>query len=310
MANPSSKISRVWVDVLTPFTPSFQVDTEHWINHIKTLSIKGITHFVLFGKAGEGECLSTLEKMRALKALTEHKAISNLVLGIQASSPVEIASLIRNAIQLGVHQFLITPPAFTDQISREGLVAHFRYITQLVGQDNWSFFLHIWGSPGPLQIADASILDLHAACKKHIVGLVDEGTSLARTNDYLKSFAGALPVVPTFEPNALYLKPSPLISAVANLAPNLVSGLLDEPLPPPAEKEVAGLKVRDPHERFHELQALLNNHPRLPTLKHLMGRFTHDNHWKTLHPPQYPLSEPSQVELDKSFKQFHIQPNE
>jgi dihydrodipicolinate synthase/N-acetylneuraminate lyase len=284
---------------------------DHWVTHLKTLSFKGIRRFVLFGKCGEGECFSGDTKVAVLKALlAEGWSPEQLVLGIQGSASQDVVRQLQSAYALGLRQFLITPPAHQHPVQANGLVSYFQGLVKGVGQAGWCFYLHLWGSPGPLEITDACIQDIALACTPHFAGLVDEGPSLARTLDYQKSMAGKHVVIPTCESNVIHLKPRQLISGVANLAPRLVAALLDPPPPPPANKDIAGLKAHVPDERFQALMSCINDLPRIAALKYLMHLLTHGSHWLNLQPPHAPIAVSSEAELQKRFKQFHIQPNE
>lgn len=297
----------VWPDVLTPLQADLQIDEAKLCAHLRNLSAKGIKHFVLFGKAGEGSAFSVDEKLSAVAhVIASGVAGADILLGVQSSSFSEVAQCIGKAHALGVRRFLVSSPQYGLPFSHVALFDYFDQMIKAVNLSDWQLFIHqLSGSNYASDLTEATLADLHKAHPQVFVGIVDQDTHVNHTLDLMRSFDKDIAIAPCYEPNLSILKSNVCVSALANVIPNIMQQLIARQGPEQATK-IAGMKVAKPDDRVVELLALLSDHPTIAALKLMLSLHYRMESWEHIRPPQSQLTPEARVALLGAFKNFNL----
>ncbi|MBU6224704.1 MAG: dihydrodipicolinate synthase family protein [Burkholderiales bacterium] len=301
---------QVWPDLVLPLKDDLSVDTTKFTAHVRNLASKGIQKFVLFGYAGEGASFSTEEKLSVLAVLAQSGfALEDFLLGVNTSVLHEASALISRAHSLGVRQFLVSSPTFYDAVTDTAKIAFYTHLINQVGLPNWQIFIHQLGGSSASDLSSFVVSELLRSHPQHISGVVDQDPRASRCVGFLESFGGKALVTNCHETNLLMLRPPIAVSALANLIPGVVGGILGKGM---AEQKTkfAGMKVKSPDERVISLMAVIGNQPLIASIKFLISVHYRQNNWDIVRPPQSGLSDKSREDLAKAFKAFNLLPNE
>ena len=306
----SQGLHGVWVDALMPLTSDQRVDLVHLTSHLRTLGAKGASQFLLFGCGGEGPSFSGQEKLATLRhLLAAGFSAEQFMLGVSYSAVSETIALAHAAHDLGVRRFLVPPPLHVSRPQQAGVVRYFDALMQGLHRPDVHLHLHLLDSGSAGDLSDAVIADLLRTCPGQLAGLVDQGGVAPRTQDRLRNFGSQLGVCIAHEGNWTLVHTSGMVSALANLVPHLVQGLLSS-LDPAQATKIVGLKERRPDDRIQELLRVIGDRPLVPTLKLLLSLMYRNADWLRVRPPHATLDPVSQESLMKAFKTFNLQPNE
>ena len=304
----NNKLCGVWIDVLNPLQPDFNIDEKRLLAHLRNLSAKGFERFVLFGYAGEGASFTNDEKLSALKrVISEGVEPSNICLGINTSAIVDAVTLINKAYEKGVKRFLVTPPIYYQPLVNESITDYFENLLKRVGLADWQLYIHQLG--GAADAPEASLSELYRSHSEIFCGIVDQDTHVNHTMDLVKSFARQVLVIPTHEANIQILRPNTAISVMANLIPNVLKHVLENQGVSQAIK-IAGMKIRQPDERIIELQKIMTNYPSTAAMKLLLSQHYRQSEWGLVRPPQGKLGNDAKESLIKAFKSFNLTADE
>ena len=305
--NHSNDFRGVWIDVLTPIDKEFNIHEPLLKNHLRNLSAKGFEKFVLFGHGGEGAYFSSEEKLSTLqKVIAEGFAPSNLCLGVCTSAVPDAVNLISKAYERGVRHFLVAPPVLFHPLASSGITAFFTQVINKIHQPDWHLFIHQLGNIS--EAPENSIVDLLQSHPNTLAGIVDQSVHINNTMDLIRSFGSHLKVIPTHETNFKLLKPNTVISIMANLIPDDLSHLLHGDMPAQVTK-IVGMKVKQPDEKFAELEKYIANYPPIPAMKLMLSQFYRQSDWENVRPPQVHLDNDGKEAIMKAFKAFNSSPN-
>lgn len=301
----------VWPDVLTPLQADLRIDEAKLSAHLRNLSAKGLEHFVLFGKTGEGSAFSSDEKLSAVThVIGSGVAGADILLGVQSSSFSEVAQFICQAHALGVRRFLVSAPQYGLPLSHLALSDYFDQMIQQVNQNDWHLFIHqLSGSNHASDLPEATLADLLKMHPQVFAGIVDQDTHVNHTVDLIRSFGKDIAVASCHEPNLSILNPTACVSALANVIPNIMQRLMAHKVPAQATK-VPGMKVAKPDDRVLELMALLGNHPTIAAMKLMLSQHYRTESWAHVRPPQSTLTPEGRNTLLQAFKTFNLQAQE
>lgn len=302
----TSDISGVWADVLTPLKADLSLDAPRFCAHVRNLSAKGVTHFAVFGYAGEGACFSNTEKLDGLKQLIQTGvSASDLMLGVSTTAIGEAVHLIQQAHGLGVRRFLVAPPLHYQPIGQGAMLAFFQQLIRQVNLTHWRLYFHQLGGLFRADVAEATIAELRRQFPFVVTGIVDQDVHPSHTLDLMRSFGSQLIVAPTHEANLLTLKPAVTLSALANLMPVVIKHILANDLPVQTTK-ISGMKVKSPDDRVTELLAPIGDQPLIASLKLFMSMHYRQTEWENVRPPIMRISQEGRETLMKSFKNFNL----
>ena len=301
---------QVWPDLVLPLHNDLSVDTIKFTAHVRNLAAKGIQKFVLFGYAGEGASFSAQEKLSVLGVLAHSGfALEDFILGINTSALQEASSLISRAYDLGVRQFLVSSPTYYEEVNDPAQLAFYDHLITQVNRSNWQIFIHQLGGESPSDLSSSVIAELLRSHPQHIHGIVDEDPRASRCIGFLESFGEKVWVTNCHEPNLLLLRSPIAVSALANLIPGVISGILSKDMPEQKTK-FAGMKVKSADERLVGLLKAIGGRPHIASLKFFISLHYRQSNWDAVRPPQSGLSDQSREDLEKAFKAFNLLPNE
>lgn len=301
----------VWVDALVPLKEDLSIDQVKLASHVRNLCAKGLENFVLFGQAGEGASFSVDEKLETVEhLLSAGLETTNILLGVQSSSFVEISQLIRKAYDKGVRRFLVSPPQYGQPLGHIALFDYFNQLIKHVNHNDWQLFIHqLGGANHGADLPEATIADLKKTHPATFVGIVVQDIHVNHTVDLTRSFGAEVVIASCYEPNLTILKPKVCISALSNILPVTVKHLLATDVINNATK-IAGMKVAKPEDRVVELVALLGEFPFVAALKMILSIHYHIDTWERVRPPQSELTKDAKAKIMATFKTFNLQGNE
>ncbi len=252
----------VWPDVLTPVKSDHSVDLRRLESHIRTLLYKGATGVVLFGESGEGPSFSHEEKTQALAHLVKEGIPSNaIMLACVDSCAPAVAKLIHLADYLKLQAVLISSPFYYQDLSADGLVNYFDFLFEHTQKSTTHCYLHLLPNKVHHDLPEAvlnTVLDKHLS---RIYGIVNQTGSSSLNQDLLKSFAEHVLIYSCLETDVKTLKSTGIISAMANIIPQVVRHQLGSSDVTQAV-QIPGLKVKSSDERLVEFQGVLAQHHR------------------------------------------------
>ena len=117
----------VFPAITTPFQPDYSIDHPFLGKHVRTMLDAGCQGIVALGSLGEGQTLSTSEKLDILKTCKQAAGRAPLVAGISALSTSEAADLARAAEAIGCEGLMVLPVYVYRGDWRE-TEAHFRAV--------------------------------------------------------------------------------------------------------------------------------------------------------------------------------------
>lgn len=307
----STNFHGVWVDALVPLQEDLSIDQAKLTTHVRNLSVKGLENFVLFGQAGEGASFSADEKLATVEhLLAAGLEASNILLGVQSSSFVEISQLIRKTYDKGVRRFLVSPPQYGQPLGHIALFDYFHQLIKHVNHSDWQLFIHqLGGTHHSADLPEATISELRKAHPETFVGIVVQDIHVNHAVDLTRSFGNELAIAPCYEPNLTILKSAACISALANILPSTVKHLLANDFVNNATK-IAGMKVAKPDDRVVELLTVLGEYPLVAALKLMLSMHHHMDAWGRVRPPQSELTKEAKDKLMAAFKTFNLQGHE
>jgi 4-hydroxy-tetrahydrodipicolinate synthase/2-dehydro-3-deoxy-phosphogluconate/2-dehydro-3-deoxy-6-phosphogalactonate aldolase len=247
--------AEVHAALLTPLAPDGAVDTDALQAHVRSLVSAGIDGVLVAGTTGEGPLLDDDDVVRAVEAVVGETSV---IAHVGRPSTTATARLAVRALESGADEVSAVVPYYYG-LDDEQLLAHF---TALVGAVAPARLL-VYAIPArTVNDVSAELLDRLAAAG--VGGIKDSTKSIERHAEYLEVasrhdgfhvYMGSDALVV----DALERGASGLISAVANVRPELVVALRDAVGTPRAR------------ELERELLAVRTDARSLPALKRLVA---------------------------------------
>lgn len=120
-----NKLHGTGVALVTPFTPTFEVDYAGWRRLLDFCIEGGVDYLVINGTTGESPTVTAAEKAELLRVAREHVAGRvPLVYGIGGNDTAATEELLRRTDLRGIAAILSASPAY-NKPSQAGLVAHY-----------------------------------------------------------------------------------------------------------------------------------------------------------------------------------------
>jgi len=196
MATAGVGLQGLWVELLTPLTEDLFIHHAKLSTHVKTLGAKGIQGVVMFSHVGEGDSFNVAERLDAVKQLMSHGVAANdILLHVAFANLTDSVKLIRDAHELGLHGYILTPPPAGPEATDQGLVNFFGHIVQKVGPMGAKLYLASQTNAGPADLNPrvlSELLDKHAGVFQ---GLIDQSHNASHTMDWVRSFLPKIPVI-------------------------------------------------------------------------------------------------------------------
>jgi len=306
MATASVGLQGLWVELLTPLTEDLFIHHAKLSTHVKTLGAKGIQGVVMFSHVGEGDSFNAAERLDAVKQLMSHGVAANdILLHVAFANLTDSVKLIRDAHELGLHGYILTPPPAGPEATDQGLFNFFDHIVQKVGPMGVKLYLASQVNAGPADLNPrvlSELLDKHAGVFQ---GLIDQSHNASHTMDWVRSFLPKIPVISNQDMNTHVLANLGIhasLSSYANLLPALMARMV---LSNAAQKvSVAGNKIGTDDQRLEEFDHMIQGLPAVPALKYLTATHYRDADWLRVRPPLAALNAQTQEKLNKDFKKY------
>lgn len=306
MATASVGLQGLWVELLTPLTEDLFIHHAKLSTHVKTLGAKGIQGVVMFSHVGEGDSFNVAERLDAVKQLMSHGVAANdILLHVAFANLTDSVKLIRDAHELGLHGYILTPPPAGPEATDQGLFNFFDHIVQKVGPMGVKLYLASQVNAGPADLNPrvlSELLDKHAGVFQ---GLIDQSHNASHTMDWVRSFLPKIPVISNQDMNTHVLANLGIhtsLSSSANLLPALMVRMVQSNA---AQKvSVAGNKIEADDQRLEEFERIIQGLPEVPALKYLLATAYRDADWLRVRPPLAALNAQTQEKLNKDFKKY------
>src|SRR5215470_18913365 len=129
---PSQPFSGVLVPVLTPFTPSGELDMGRFVAFCRWLLDLGAGGLAIFGTTSEANSMSPAERMDLLDQLIAAGIpAAKLMPGTGACAMTDAVTLVRHAVDHHCGGVLMLPPFYYKGVSDDGI---FAFISRVVNQ--------------------------------------------------------------------------------------------------------------------------------------------------------------------------------
>jgi len=128
--NPASAqhFTGIWLPMVTPMRNG-EVDTDAAVRLAAHYQRAGISGLVLFGSTGEGNLLSTAEKIAMVQAIQASGVALPIVLGAGGVDTRKICDDIRRLDRLDLAGYLVPPPYYL-RPSAEGIAWHYHQVAR------------------------------------------------------------------------------------------------------------------------------------------------------------------------------------
>jgi 4-hydroxy-tetrahydrodipicolinate synthase len=280
-----SSLRGVLAPVVTPFTPTFAVDTERLVRQCRWLVAQDVG-LAVFGTNSEGNSLSVREKRELIDALVDAGLpATRMMPGTGACALPDTVELTRHAVARGCTGVLMLPPFYYKGPSDDGLFASFAEVIERVGDAGLRVYLYHIPQVSQVPITLPLIDRLLGRYPGTIAGIKDSSGDFANTQAMLERFQprgfDVYSGSETFLLATLRNGGAGCISATANVNPAAIARLAREWRSPEAPAQQAALDaVRTAFQQF----------PMIAALKEAIAQFGGGETWRTLRPPLVPLA--------------------
>jgi 4-hydroxy-tetrahydrodipicolinate synthase len=161
------------VALVTPFTPTHQVDYAGWRQLLDFTLAGGVEYLVINGTTGESPTTTTAEKAELLRIAKEHVAGRvPLVYGIGSNDTAAAEALLHSTDLTGITAILSASPAY-NKPSQAGLVAHYQRLA-----DAAPLPLLLYNVPGRTSSNISADTTLRLAEHPNIIGIKEASGNL------------------------------------------------------------------------------------------------------------------------------------
>lgn len=281
-SNPDTHVgfSGIWPALLTPLTPSLEVDESRFCAHAHELLRAGCGGVTPFGTTGEGPSFSVRERVQAVEALLRSGIpASRIMVSASAASVVDVIELTRHAMQIGAHGSLIMPPFYFKGVSDQGVIDAYCQVIDAVADERLRLYLYHIPQVSAVGVSHEVIATLMRRYPRTIVGIKDSAGDRTHSVGLAKAFGPDLPIYVGNEldlPEMGRLGSRGAISGVSNFMPRTVWQLVSEP---------DGASTPAQLERMRALLAVLFKHSLMPALKAVMRNLSGDDAWLRVRAP-------------------------
>jgi 4-hydroxy-tetrahydrodipicolinate synthase len=250
------------VALLTPFTPQGEIDVDALQAHVADLRTAGVDGFFLCGTTGEGPLLEDDEVVLITRTVLGACG-GGLKVVTQVGRPSTRATLrlLEKALAAGVQCTTAVTPYYYE-VDNAGIEAHYRALLRATGSHP------LYAYVIPRRTGNDITPDLaRRLASSGLTGIKDSTRSLDRHREYQKIAAEMTTPFEVFMGTdglaleALQSGSTGIVSAIANLAPELFHSLRDHSLNGRSQDAVA---VRD---EIHQLRASLQHGNMISNLK-------------------------------------------
>jgi 4-hydroxy-tetrahydrodipicolinate synthase len=257
-------ISGLWVALATPLTPHGHVDHAALVDHATWLLGQGCDGVVPFGTTGEGTSFSGAERLAAVQTLLSG-GIQAERIGLGAGCPAvpDTIAITRGALSLGLHHVLLLPPYFYRNVDAKGIEDAFAAVLDGVADDRLRATLYHIPQVSGVPVPPSAVAALRARYGVVVAGVKDSSADFAS----FRAFRAAAPDVAITVGNeadiarALAEGGAGTICGMANLVPDLVRTMFEDPSAEAAIRDTTGLLTEPFLPVFKAALAALSGEP-------------------------------------------------
>jgi len=275
----------VLAPVVTPFTPTLEVDTERLVRQCRWLVDRNVG-LAVFGTNSEGNSLSVGEKRDLIDALVgAGLPATRMMPGTGACALPDTVDLTRHAVARGCAGVLMLPPFYYKGVTDDGLFAGFAEVIERVGDANLRIYLYHIPQVSQVPITLSLIERLLARYPGTIAGIKDSSGDFTNTEAMLGRFQprgfDVYSGSETFLLATMRGGGAGCISATANVNPAAIARLARDWRSPEAQAQQAALDaVRNAFQPF----------PMIAALKEAIAQCGGGEAWRSVRPPLVPLA--------------------
>jgi len=271
------------VAILTPFDDSGAVDVPRLVSHADALMSRGVESVTLFGTTGEGASIGHAERRAVMEeAFAAGLRPERMIVGICASAAGNALAQIQQAAELGVRDFLLTPPFFFKPLED---LALFDWHRMVIGAGPGDARYVVYNIPQLTGVPISTDLlgRLCDAFPGRIRAVKDSSGSQSSADGYLRAdHTSVLVGDERLLPGAMRDGAAGAISGMANLHPEAMRRIVDYASDEPA--------------LMSEVEAVIAG-PVIASIKALLARDLHAPSWEAMRPPLSALSEEARDRL-------------
>ncbi len=236
--------------LVTPFTPSNQIDTAAYRQLIDSQFDHGVTGIVPVGTTGESPTLSHDEHKQVISLAVEYaRGRGPVIAGTGSNSTDEAIDLTQHAEAAGCEAVLQVCPYY-NKPSQEGLYQHFKAIAQ-----STTCRIMLYSIPGrsSIEIGVDTAVRLAGDCP-NIVSIKEAGGSVERVNELVAALPGTFTVLSGDDSLTLAFMAVGAVGVVS-VASNLIPRALSDIVSAALRDDYAS--ARATHRKFYRLMNTL-----------------------------------------------------
>ena len=260
------------VAIATPFNKNDKIEVNEFRKQISNLLTSKIDSITFFGTTGEGPSISFNEKIQTLEYLLSYELTPKQIYVSIIQSNYKSAQIeIDKYNELGINNFLVSPPFFFKEIDQNALEKWFTNLFSNISNEN-NIILYNIPQITKIKIKADLIKNLQEKFGTNFIkGVKDSSGDINQTNEYLKSNKIMTTVGDErLIANTLKLGGAGSICGLSNIYPNEISKIIKS-------------KKNNPHI-INVVNKILK-YPVVPAIKTLIYLKTKNKIWLNVRPP-------------------------
>jgi 4-hydroxy-tetrahydrodipicolinate synthase len=272
----------IFAAVVTPVDNKGVISVERYTRHARWLLRHGCHGLGVFGTTSETQAFSVAERQNALDAyVAAGLPPERMIVGIGCCARADSVALARHALGHGVTRLLCLPPFFYKSSPDEGLIRAFSEVVEGAADPRLELLLYHFPQVSGVPVTKGVIAGLMERHPGALQGIKDSSGDLAHTKDLIASFPD-LAVFAGADGHLLEILKvggAGTISAAGNLNCHANREVFDAFERGDLDAATAGMKA------VAGVREVLQRHPLIPSIKHVIGKGSRDPVWATVRPP-------------------------
>ncbi len=288
-------IRGIYAAVVTPVDNTGAISVERYTRHARWLLRHGCHGLGVFGTTSETQAFSVAERQQALdQFIAAGLPPEKMIVGIGCCARADSVALARHALGHGITRLLCLPPFFYKSNADEGLIRAFSEVIEGTAEPRLELLLYHFPQVSGVPVTKGVIAGLMERHPGVLKGIKDSSGDLAHTKDLIASFPD-LAIFAGADGHLLEILKvggAGTFSAAGNLNCHANREVFDAFERGDLAAAAAGMKpvagVRD----------VLQRHPLIPSIKHVIGKARSDPTWATMRPPLVELDAATAGQLE------------
>ncbi len=272
----------IYAAVVTPVDNKGVISVERYTRHARWLLRHGCHGLGVFGTTSETQAFSVAERQQTLDDyIAGGLPPEKMIVGIGCCACADTVALARHALGHGITRLLCLPPFFYKSNSDEGLIRAFSEVIERTADPRLELLLYHFPQVSGVPVTKGVIAGLMKRHPGVLRGIKDSSGDLAHTKDLIASFPD-LAIFAGADGHLLEVLKAGgagTISAAGNLNCHANRQVFDAFERGDLEAAAAGMKL------VASVREVLQRHPLIPSIKHVIGKARSDATWATMRPP-------------------------